>query len=115
MTKRIARYASVLDALNKVNATTRNRIVASSKKDLVLALVDCAKAIINRRVPMTDAQLRIVTRLASDIRYLVNPRTPLRERRRVLQKGGFIGALLGPVLKTLLPTLLGGILGGTRR
>ena len=108
-TKRIERNAVVLSALSKASATTRNAVIASAKKDLVYALVDCAKAIIKRRVPLTRAQLNRILRLTADVRVLVSRGATLDERKRVLQKGGFISALLGPALKILAPALLGGL------
>lgn len=117
-TSRLRRNANLLLALDRVDATTRNALLGSAKKDLVATLVDCAKNILERRVPLTAEQTRNVRRLASEIRLLVNPRTSLNQRRLVLQTGGFASLLLKPVLK-ILPALLGGMLmrpiGGRRR
>ncbi len=112
-TKRIERNASVLSALAKASATTRNAVIASAKKDLVYALVDCARAIIKRDVPLTRGQLNTIKRLAAEIRVLVSRNATLEERKRVLQKGGLISALLGPALK-IIPSLLGGLFAPRR-
>lgn len=113
-TRQIIKYGPLLKALNKTDAVTRKAILQSAKKDLILALVQCARAIINRSVPLTRAQSDAVKRSANDIKKLVNRKTSVEERKVVLQKGGLLSAIVGPVLR-LLPAILGGVLGGGRR
>jgi hypothetical protein len=108
MNRRVTKNAEVLRALFNADNAVRAAVIRRAKKELVLALVDVARAIINRVVPLTDAQLRSIARRARDIKALVNPRTSIESRKELLQKGGFITALLAPALK-LLPTLLGGL------
>ena len=105
---RVRKYADTLRSLQAVDGATRNVVMKSAKTDLILALVDCARAIIGRKVPLTLAQQRAVVGKSDDIKRLVNPRVKDVERRTILQKGGFLGALLGPIVRALLPALLGG-------
>ena len=105
---RVRKYADTLQSLQAVDGATRNVVMKSAKTDLILALVDCARAIIGRKVPLTLAQQRAVVGKSDDIKRLVNPRVKDVERRTILQKGGFLGALLGPIVRALLPALLGG-------
>ena len=107
---RVRKYARVLRALERADAGTRHAAVHAAKRDLVLALVDVAKMIINRRIPLSAEQLRRIQRHSTDIRALVDARQTVDGRKRVLQKGGFLPVLLAPLLKTLLPSLLGGLL-----
>lgn len=86
--------------------------MSRAKKELIGALVECARMIINRRVPLTDAQLNALRREASSLSELVRPSNGLEGRRRVLQRGGFLGALLGPIVSSVLPAVLGSALGG---
>jgi len=105
---KLKKQARVLRALNEVDSRTRAAIVSSAKKDLVTLLVDCAKAIINRRVPLTRTQSASISRSARDIARLTRPRLALEDKKRVLQSGGTLPALIGPILG-LLPTIVGGI------
>lgn len=104
---RVRKYADTLRALHAVDGATRNAVMKSAKRELILALVDCARAIANRKVPLTKAQRLAVARKSNDIGRLVSPRLNDSDKRDILQKGGFLGALLGPVVRTLLPALLG--------
>ena len=113
VTRRVTRNANILSALHRSSAAVRNAMLSVIKKDVVLAIVDCAKMIINRKVPLTQTQLQKVLSLAQDIKRFVSSRTSHDVRKRALQKGGFLGALIGPVL-SLLPQLLGGLFSGRR-
>lgn len=84
----------------------------AATRELVLTLVDVAKGIINRSIPLTPTQLSAIRRRSNDIQALVKPNTTLATRNRILQKEGFLPTILGPLLKGVLPALLGGMLGG---
>ena len=113
VTRRVTRNANILSALHRASAAARNAMLSVIKKDVVLAIVDCAKMIINRKVPLSQTQLQKVLSLAQDIKRFVSSKTSNDVRKRTLQKGGFLGALIGPVL-SLIPQLLGGLLPGRR-
>lgn len=115
VTARVRRYAHVLRALDRANNVVKSATVRAAKRELVLALVDVAKSIINRKIPLNANQLSAIRRHSSDIRSLVRPGQSIQGRKRILQKGGFLGMLLGPLLKTVVPSILGGLLGGGRR
>lgn len=107
-TQRVQRNAKTLQALTRLDNAAQHAIVSVAKKDLLFALTDCARAILNRVVPLSEAQLRAIKRLAEQVRRLVSRKTPLEERRAVLQTGGLVGAIVRPVL-SLLPSLLGAV------
>lgn len=103
---RIAKQARLLQALKRVDETTRLTLISNAKKELIDALVAVARLVVASRKRLTRAQIARVRAIASDITSLLRPGSTLEQRKRVLQKGGFIGALLG-----LVPRLLGGLLG----
>lgn len=90
-----------------------------AKKDLIDALVDCAKLIINRNVPIAARQLSALRREANNLNQLVRTKAnATTDRRRILQRGGLLGALLGPIITSVLPSLvqgIGGLFGGNGR
>jgi hypothetical protein len=71
-----------------------------------LALVECAKRIINGNSGASPAQLQELRRHSLGVSRLLDPRASLGEKRRVLQKGGFLSALITPLLGTLSKLLL---------
>jgi hypothetical protein len=102
---RVKDNETVLRALQRLDNNARAAVMASAKKELVTALVECARGIINRRVPLSPAQYEAIRRRAKDIGALTKANASLDERRRILQNGGFLSALIGPAL-SLLPTIV---------
>ena len=104
------RNAPLLYALAYVSEQVRSKVTKKAAKDFVLALVECAKNIILGNVQLTLTQLNDLGQHRENIRKLARVRTPLREKREIIQTGGFIGLLLKPLLG-----LLGNVLGGAQR
>ncbi len=57
-------------------------------------------------VPLTKAHLRRLKRYRTDVRALVQKRSTHKRKRKILQKGGFLGALLAPVAATVLADIV---------
>jgi hypothetical protein len=104
---RVRKNGPLLIALHGASRATRNAALKTASKDLVLALVECAKNIILGNVRLTPSQLNELRGHRQDIEALVRGSSSLTHRKRILQKGGFLGMLVKPILG-----LLGGILGG---
>ena len=92
--------------LASLGEAARSTILSAAKKEIIVALVKCAKAITNRRVPLTPSQSRAVRQRARSSLHMVCPGLSTDQQRRVLQQGGFIELLLKPLLG-----LLGGLVG----
>ena len=88
----------------------KKRMIHMCDKQLVDCFSECAKNVLKGNVPLKKAQLRKLRRERNNLRLLAVKKTPLAKKKKVLQKGGFIGALLPPVLSLLAPlvsTLIG--------
>jgi hypothetical protein len=109
------RNAPALLALQTASSRVRFASIASAKKDLVLALVECAKNIILGNVRLTERQIAALRRHRKDIEELVKTKTGLVKRKTLLQKGGFLGMLIKPIVGLLGNLLGGGLFGGGRR
>lgn len=96
--------------LRRAKQAVRKEHIKRASKDLILALVDVARALIKGQVSMTPQQLGAARRNKHNLTNLVAPGKSVEEKKRILQKGGFIGALLGPLLKIGAP-IIGGLLG----
>ena len=106
MNKRIVKNAAALRALSRANKAVRNSMLSHASMDLVMTLVQLATDIIKGNIALSSVQLRQLRPYERLLKRFIASRTSLRERRAILQKGGFIGILLKPLLG-----LLGGALG----
>ena len=96
--------------LASLGETAQSTILSTAKKEIIVALLECAKAIINQQVPLTPSQSRVVRQSAHSILHLVRSGLTTDQQRRVLQQGGFIGSLLNPLLGLLRGLVGGGLL-----
>lgn len=108
---RVVRHATDLRLLGRAKAAVRKRKIRDAPKDLIMALVDVAKALIKGEISLSSSQLGAVRRQKKNFLSLVRPGKALGTLKKTLQTGGFLSALLGPILKIAGP-LLGGLFGG---
>ena len=109
---RLRRNAALIVQLSKAQKGIRDAALQTASRDLVLALVECAKNVILGAVSLSPSQLRGLPQHRRDIEDLVKSSTTLQKRRRILQKGGFLGLLVKLILGILGGLLGGGLLGG---
>ena len=107
--RRLQRNASTLLALAQSTEAVRRSVLSQAKKDLVLALVECARNIITGRVPLTSYQHGRLATKKTALRRLASSKGNAEEKRRILQEGGFLPFLLAP-LAPLLGKLIAGAL-----
>ena len=112
MSPRVRKNAPLISSLAKMTPRIRNAVLSTAKKELVLALVECAKNVILGTVPLTSTQLNQLRRYQKHITELVAPRTSLKRRKELLQTGGFVGLLVKPLLGLLGSALGGSLFGG---
>ena len=105
------RQAPAILHLARTSVAIQKSVLSSMKKDLLLALVDCAKTILQGHTELTEEQYKALKRKSEDIRLLTKASTTLTQKKNILQKGGFLGMLLKP----LIGPLLGGLFGGDSR
>ena len=74
------------------------------------ALGDCCCLILDGRIPLTPTQRASLRRYKAAIRGIALKAKPLKYKRRVSQKGGFLSALLGAAVP-LIGNLLGSLTG----
>ena len=92
---------SVLKPINKLSAKKRNQFISNCDKKTVCCLCEVAKNVLEGNVRLKPAQLAKLRKHKNNIRNLALKSTTLRTKRRILQKGGFLGALIGPAIGLL--------------
>ena len=99
---RIRRNLVALQDLAKASNSVKRSIISNADKDLILSLVECATNIIRGNVKLNNAQFRRLKRYKAELERLTKPRTSQKEKKQLLQRGGFLGALLKPLIGLLL-------------
>ena len=106
MSARLKRNRLCLCLLAKTDHVLARAIIEKGNGDLVQSLYECAHSILKGNVPLKKSQKGRLRRYRKDLRALEKRKSALHERKRILQKGGFVGALLAPLAKSLLAPLL---------
>jgi hypothetical protein len=102
MSKRIERNLAALQALAKANRVIKKSMISNASKDIILSLVEIATNIIRGNVILTPDQLAKLRPYEQALRSFVKTRASQKQRKAILQKGGFLGALLKPFLSLLM-------------
>ena len=110
MSDRMRRFLPMLRRINKLGDKTKRQYVKKCNKEFIDCISECAKNVLRGNVPLKSSQIGRLRRHKQDLRALSIKKTSLRKKRRILQKGGFLGAILTPVL-----SLLGGLISNAIR
>lgn len=109
MSQRLRKYASYLKKLHKASPKVKKALLKNNKDpDFVKCLCECANNIIKGNVALSEAQRRQIVCRKRSFRKLALKKTSLKEKRRIVQSGGFLGALIGPII-----SVLSGLFGGS--
>jgi hypothetical protein len=92
--------------LKSAQANKRKQILQTSDKGFYTAIGETANNCLKGNVPLNRAQFRSLKKHRTALRKLANKKTSIKARKRILQRGGFLGSFFGPVLKAI-----GGIFG----
>ena len=81
-------------------------IIQAADHELITCLCECAQNILNGNVPLGKSHLKHLCRYRKDVRNLVKKRTSKNNKKKILQKGGFLPALLAPIAAEVLTKIL---------
>lgn len=101
MSSRLKKYLVKLRLLKEASSKVRKNILKNCNKNLLHCLCECAKNLLKGNVPMTKPQKSKLSRFKKKLRNLVSKKTRATVKKRLIQSGGFLGALLTPVLSFL--------------
>ena len=107
MSSRVRKHADMLKVLAKTKPATCKAIMQNADKDLVDCLCECAHNILKGNVPLSKPQKTKLTRHKQDLRAIAKKTTRQKEKKDILQKGGFLPALLAPLLAPVIAPLAG--------
>src|SRR4051812_27341009 len=110
MSKRLQRHANLLRTLHRASPAVRRRLLESNcDGDFVCCITECVKNLLQGAVPLNSTQRKKLSAKKSVLRQLAQKKTSLRKKQKLIQSGGFLGALLGPLV-----SILGGLFNGAR-
>jgi hypothetical protein len=104
----LRRHVPLLKLLHKSSPSARRRLLQKCcNDDFINCVCECAKNLLKGVVPLTAAQKVALRRRKQTLRKLVLKKTSKLKRKKLIQSGGFLGAILGPIV-----SILGRLFGG---
>ena len=101
MAYRVHVFSRQLNAINDVKHDKQkcNRMLDEGGMELVHCICDCVHNILQCNIPVNEEEKERLKRHKECLRKLVNKTTSYKEKKQLIQEGGFLG--------TLIPTLVG--------
>ena len=97
------KYRHLLKTLSEGDKTTTICVLKGADKGLLNCLSECAHNILQGNVPLGVSQKK-------ELKLLRKKSTKEKDKKKALQKGGFLPALLAPILTSVLGPLVSKIL-----
>jgi len=101
MASRVKQLLSALKQVKKLSSKDKKKFLKTCNKDFIHGLSECCKNLLNGRVPLKPCHLKCLSRHKHTLRQLALKKTTLAQRKKLLQKGGFFGAVLSPLITGL--------------
>ena len=98
--RRLRKHAAMLKTLAQAKPHMRKAIIKGAGISLIKCLCNCVNNTLKGKVNMSKRQYRKIRRHKNDLRALNNRRS-IAGKKRIIQSGGFLGALLKPILGIL--------------
>ena len=105
---RLRKHSNTLKFLHRAPPSLRKTIIAKADPELIKTICDCSLNILSGNLKTSPKTRKQLCRYKSSLRKLTNPKLSLKQKQRVIQKGGFLGALLSaalPIVTNLLGSL----------
>ena len=99
--ERFAKLAPLLRRLKHSVGKKRRDIIRKCDNDLICSLSECCHNALKGNVLLTSAQKVKLRRHKHNLRNLSTKKTSIKARKKILQRGGFLGALITPILSVL--------------
>ena len=107
MSQTLKKYSPYLRVLLKSSPRVRSTLAKKNcSSEFIKCICECAKNVLAGNVALSPEHKRRLKRHKHSLRKLALKKTPISTKKKIVQNGGFLGALLGPVVK-----ILGGLFG----
>jgi hypothetical protein len=107
MSQRVKDLTPYVLTLKSLKPKQRKVLLGYCRKEQLRAIEELALNIVKGTTPLSNADIQTRRKWRRSLKLLALKRYPIKAKKEILQKGGFLGAIL-PVLATLLGTVLNG-------
>ena len=106
MAHRVQVFSRELNAISKDKQDKQkcNRIIDKGGMEFVHCICDCVYNVLQGNIPLEPEEKERLKRLRHCLRKLVNKKTSYREKKKLIQRSGFLGSLI-PILVGLVGKL----------
>ena len=98
--------SSYISYLATLSPKRQKNLIKRADKETLFALSEVCLNIMRRHIPLSDKEKNKLRPYAKHIYELSLKKPNLKQRRQIVQKGGFLASLLGSVVPILLSTVL---------
>jgi hypothetical protein len=106
MSERVKRLAPYVLTLKSLKPKQRKVVLGFCTSDQMRAFEELALNIVKNTTPLSTDQIEVCRKWKTPLKQLALRRLPIKAKRALLQKGGFLGALL-PILASVLGSVIG--------
>ena len=109
MSHTLRKFTPYLRVLQKSSPSVRNKLAKKHcSPEFIKCICECVKNVLAGNVDLSAEHKRRLIRHKHSLRKLVLKKTSMKAKKKLIQSGGFLGALLGPIVK-----VLGGLFGAS--
>lgn len=109
MSNRLKKHSPVLYYLAKCKQPAANSIIQKAEPELIDCVSDICHNILKGNAKLSTTQKQKLSKYKQQIRKIANKTTTRRQKRKLIQKGGFLGTILAPLLGGLIGPLIKGL------
>ena len=105
MNSRCERFAELVPLLRRLKHSVGKKtgdFIRKCNNDLICSFSECCHNLLKGNVPLTPAVKVKLRRHKHNLRKLSTKKTSNKARKKILQLGGFPGALITPILSVLV-------------
>ena len=106
----LQKYNHLLKALSEGDKTTTVCVLKGADKGLLKCLSECAHNVLQGNVPLGVTQKKKLKKYKKELKLLRKKTSKEKDKKKALQKGGFLPALLAPIVTSVLAPLVSKIL-----
>ena len=107
MSQRVKDLTPFVLTLKSLKPKQRKTLLEMTSKDHIRAIEELALNIVKGTTPISESDTRLCRKWRRPLKLLALKRYPIKAKREILQKGGFLGAIL-PVLASILGNVING-------
>lgn len=112
MSEKLRRNAQLIKVLHRSSPTVKKRLLREHcSPDFINCISECCKNVLKGNVRLSPSQKASLRRRHNTVRLLSLKSTSQKRKKKLIQSGGFLGALLGPIV-SIISGLIGGAIGG---